>query len=163
VQDYKRGRPPHKNICSKPLRETPLDLCSGSDPSEAAGITLYTPNPNPALSLQLFYLRQSNFSIDYCFNPKDDDPFSMTFTHPFKSRFLEARKNAMEKRDLGSIAVLDLMLSYHDPDKNGKTLNYTPQLEKEYEVDMKECRKEALRTNQTYREFWSCGLRPKSK
>jgi hypothetical protein len=164
VQDYKHGRPPHKQICSKPLREAPLDLASEPTEAELEAIPLYTTTPTPALALQAFYLRRDQYVFDYYFTQTEDGkPVTITFHQPHKANFLEARKNAMEKHELPSIAVVELMLSCRDSSLTDESSNFVAQIEAEYEVDIEECRKEAVKRSKVYRELVKFGFKPKAR
>lgn len=159
LRDYKHGLPPHKQICSKPLREAPLDLASES---EESAFPLYTPSPTPALALQVYFLRRDKFEWDYSFICDDGRPLCKTFHSPGKAIFLEARKKALEQRDLASIAVMELMLNAEPPVRDGVVYNYQNQIEKEYEVDIKVCRTLAMETSEDYRKLLKSGIVPRS-
>jgi hypothetical protein len=159
VQDYKHGRPPHKQICSKPLREAPLDLATESKESDT--FTLYTSTPTPALALQVYFLRRDEFQWDYCFVCDDGRPLCRTFHGSGKAIFLEARKKAFEQRDLASIAVMELMLNAQPTVRDGILQNYRPQIEKEYEVDIDMCRTVAMETSEDYKKILRSGVVPR--
>jgi hypothetical protein len=65
------ARPPHKQICSKPLREAPLDLASESNESDT--FPFYT-SPTLALTFQVYFLCRDKFDWDYCFVCDDGQP-----------------------------------------------------------------------------------------
>ncbi|KII92190.1 hypothetical protein PLICRDRAFT_27414 [Plicaturopsis crispa FD-325 SS-3] len=157
VHDYKHGNPPHKQICSKPLRDAPLNFDFGSNAAEPERFPLYTKTPTPALRLQVHFLENDPTNADYHLTANQNGsslmkrfPSADDFDQKFKRMFLRARKKAMEERDLASIAVMDWML-YGSVEGDGyKFGDFTPQLEKEYEVDMEECKKVAAETSLDY-------------
>lgn len=146
VQHYRHGQPPHKQISSKPLRSVPLDLATSH--AEEDAFPLYTESPTPALALQVSFLKRGGTQWDYHFVAADGRPISRSFGGKAQNIFLEARSKAMEKRDLASIAIMARMLGF-----GAMEGEFTSQLEKEYEVNMRECIKVALETSAVYQDM----------
>ncbi|KII95415.1 hypothetical protein PLICRDRAFT_213990 [Plicaturopsis crispa FD-325 SS-3] len=124
IKDYKTGTPPHKVICSKILETSALPT-EEDDP-----FPLYTSKPSPELLLQVYFLRRDGPKWDYhLVLPGGRQTRMRKFHGGAADIFLEARAKAMREQDKVGVAIMRYMLG-EDSEK---------QLEKEYEVDMKEC------------------------
>lgn len=147
--DWKSGNPPHKKLCGKLLGDLPFTF-DGLDQEPLRSFTLYTTTPSPALRIQIEFLRREKGLWDYCYVQEDGRPLFKCFHDEFKTIFLKARKSAMESRDLASIAVMEILLNLSAPEGSEDYRDFATQLEKEYEVDIGECKRVAERQNADY-------------
>jgi len=137
--DFKSGQPPHKQMCGKPLRDLPFALCTES--VEANPFPLYTSSPSPALLTQVhFPVRDQQY--DYVFLRKDGNIYGQRFHGEYRKIFLELRKEAMESRNLASVSLMEWMLRVAVQEDKGwyQAGDFVPQLEREYETNINECR-----------------------
>lgn len=126
MKDYRRGKPPHRQICSEQFPTSPA-------------LQLYTSNPSVALSIQLICLRR-DLKWDYHFTRRPDGiAWEKEFYGDYKRIFEETKKRAMEKQDKASIAMMEAVLQINAGECDTSVL-WTEQLEAEYEVRMDECR-----------------------
>jgi len=136
-------------MCGKLLGDLPFNF-DGLDPEALRPFTLYTSTPSPALRVQIEFLQREKGIWDYCYVQEDGRPFFKSFHDEFKPIFVKARKAAMESRDLASIAVMGLMLMFSAAEDSEEYRDFTAQLEKEYEVDMEECKRAAEKQSTDY-------------
>ncbi|KAJ6525563.1 hypothetical protein DFH09DRAFT_1095612 [Mycena vulgaris] len=132
--DYKIGRPPtqpaHKLSCGKTHVEEPADesLAVVIRQLDRGDIKLYTKSPTTALQAQI--------------QGKGGE------------LFLQMRAEAMERRELASIALMEKLLAMSTlPTDLYKVGDYVPQLEQEYEIDLEECHF-ALQRSVRHRELF---------
>lgn len=144
--DYKQGKPPsrtpHKASCGKThvdpaLGEEALKVVDGT--LDTGTLRLYTPTPTTALQAQVDFLGR-NPEAHYGFARANGKYIPHQIQGQGGVLFLQMRKEALEERNLASIAVMErLLLLSNYPTDVYKGGDYVWQLEREYEVDLDEC------------------------
>ncbi|KAJ7511721.1 hypothetical protein B0H11DRAFT_1952755 [Mycena galericulata] len=135
--DWKQGNPPHKAACGK-THVDDLRAVDGSLDSDT--LRLYTPTPTAALQAQIEFLAR-NVKAHYGFRREKNGKY---IAHQIQGEggvlFLQMRKEAMEQRDLASIALMEKILLFSlYPTDQYKGGDYVAQIEREYDVDLEEC------------------------
>ncbi|KAJ7476764.1 hypothetical protein FB451DRAFT_1173621 [Mycena latifolia] len=151
--DYKQGnpptQPPHKLSCGKthvqPQDESPGSASPKLDRNQT--LKLYTKSPTAALQAQVEFLA-ANGSAHYGFRRKKNGKY---VAHHLDGKgsaiFLRLRAEALGRRDLASIALMEKLLALSALMSDVYTPgDYVPQLEEEFEVDLEECHRALKRS-----------------
>ncbi|KAJ6525525.1 hypothetical protein DFH09DRAFT_1328885 [Mycena vulgaris] len=158
--DYKIGRPPtqpaHKLSCGKTHVEEPADesLAVVIRQLDRGDIKLYTKSPTTALQAQVEFLANNSSAHYGCRRLKNGKYVAHQIQGKGGELFLQMRAEAMERRELASIALMEKLLAISTlPTDLYKVGDYVPQLEQEYEIDLEECHF-ALQRSVRHRELF---------